>query len=82
MLMPVTVNSLLAPAGCSRARLLQRRASAFLGFWVRSAPHDTPRIGTVADQLALPNRVAPRVDRDGMANASLRSLSAPASIRR
>jgi hypothetical protein len=41
-----------------------------------AAPHDTPRIGTVADQLALPNRVAPRVDRDGMANASLRSQSA------
>ena len=26
----------------------------------RQAPHDTPRIGTVSDQLALPYRVAPR----------------------
>jgi hypothetical protein len=44
---------------------LHRRALAFLGFWVRSAPCDTPRIGTVADHLASPNRVAPRVDRCG-----------------
>jgi hypothetical protein len=39
-----------------------RRALAFLGFWVRQAPHDTPRIDAVVDQLALPNRVAPRAD--------------------
>ena len=30
-------------AGCFRPAL--RRALAFLGFWVRAAPHDTPRIG-------------------------------------
>jgi hypothetical protein len=35
MLMIVSFISFPAPAGCSRARLLQRRASAFLGFWVR-----------------------------------------------
>ena len=29
------------------------------GFWARQAPCGTPRISTVADQLALPNRVAP-----------------------
>ena len=34
------------------------RASAFLGFWVRAAPHDTPRIGAVVHQLARRNRVA------------------------
>ena len=28
-----------------------------------AAPYGTPRIGAVVDQLALPNRVAPRVDR-------------------
>jgi hypothetical protein len=28
-----------------------------------AAPHDTPRIAAVVDQLALPNRVAPRPDR-------------------
>jgi hypothetical protein len=27
-----------------------------------AAPHDTPRIDAVADQLALPNRVAPRAE--------------------
>jgi hypothetical protein len=33
--------------------------------WVlgSAAPHDTPRIAAVVDQLALPNRVAPRPDR-------------------
>ena len=36
-----------------------RRALAFLGFWVRQAPHDTPRIGAVVDQPARRNRVAP-----------------------
>jgi hypothetical protein len=34
------------------------RVLAFLGFWVRAAPHDTPRIGAVVDQLARRNRVA------------------------
>jgi hypothetical protein len=43
-----------------------RRALAFLGFWVRQAPCDTPRIRTVVDHLALPNRVAPRTDRCGL----------------
>ena len=35
--------------------------------WVlgSAAPCDTPRIGAVVDQLALPNRVAPRADRGG-----------------
>src|ERR1700722_3799664 len=32
------------------------RVLAFLGFWVRQAPHDTPRIGTVVDHLARRNR--------------------------
>jgi hypothetical protein len=31
-----------------------------------AAPHDTPRIAAVVDQLALPNRVAPRPDRCGL----------------
>jgi hypothetical protein len=34
------------------------RVLAFLGFWVPAAPHDTPRIGAVVDQLARRNRVA------------------------
>src|SRR6476469_8943274 len=39
-----------------------RRALAFLGFWVRQAPHGTPRIGAVVGQPARRNRVAPRGD--------------------
>jgi hypothetical protein len=47
-----------APAGCSRARLLQRRASAFLGFWVRpllqtSAAESAPRqLASLTDRIA------------------------------
>jgi hypothetical protein len=52
-------------AGCSWPALI----GGLWHFWVlgSAAPCGTPRIGTVADQLASPNRVAPRVDRDGMA---------------
>jgi hypothetical protein len=39
-----------------------RRALAFLGSGFGGS-FDTPRIAAVVDQLALPNRVAPRVDR-------------------
>ena len=57
-----------------------RRASAFLGFWVRSAPHGTPRIGAVVEQPATPRRVAPRVDHvDGVdpraSRQTIRALS-------
>jgi hypothetical protein len=60
MLMIVEVISFPAPAGCSRARLLQRRASAFLGFWVRSAPHGTPRITCGGGEGDTPNRADER----------------------
>ena len=47
--------------------------------WVRQAPHDTPRIGTVVGHLARRNRVAPRVTLRGWRMPKERRLSRPAS---
>ena len=68
-------------ASHQRARLDEAVVVPPGGFWVRQTPCGTPRIGAVVDQLALSNRVAPRVDRCGSKPAAITDPTGAAAFR-